>query len=363
VIVDSHAHIFPALSGACSFPDAATHLQVLQLYIANHGEPVRRLRDHAIVPEAAAALTDGQIEGPEGICPAGFRVGTYGRFEWEWQGEAYYRSFLPPSLQEMASPPGFILQSMARAGVEVAILQNARLYGLNNELFAEAMAHHPGKFIGLADVDPARADTPEEARRLTGAVRDLGLRGVYYANRGLINDRYRHGFDDPRYDPYWETVRALGIPVFWELAGVPLPTPAAYLREIDRLNRWCDRFPTIPALLTHGVSPDYLAGDTAPPLAELFNREQMMIEVLYPIHFGRDHDYPYVELRPLLEVLTRRVGPQRLVWGSDMPNVERNCTYKQSLDYLQHGLAGLVSAAELDAILGGNALRLVGRPA
>jgi predicted TIM-barrel fold metal-dependent hydrolase len=363
VIVDSHAHIFPPLGGACGFPNEVAHLQVLQLYIANHGEPVRRLRDHAVVPEAVTALTDGRLEGPEGIRPANFRVGKYGRFEWDWQGETYYRSFLPPSLQEMESPPEFLLQSMARAGVDVAILQGARLYGLNNELFAAAMARYPGKFIGLADVDAARAHTPEEAERLTRAVRDLGLRGVYYANRGLIHDRYRHGFDDPRFDPLWETVRALGIPVFWELAGVPLPTPEAYLREIDRLNRWCDRFPDIPAILTHGVSPEYLDGDLAPPLAELFGREQMMVEVLYPIHFGRTHDYPYAELRPVLETLVRQVGPQRLVWGSDMPNVERNCTYKQSLDYLRHGLAGIVSETELDAILGGNALRLVGRAA
>lgn len=363
MIVDSHAHIFPALAGAAGFPDVAAHLQTLQLYIAHHGEPVRRLRNHAIVPEAAAALTDGRLEGPEGICPANFRVGKYGRFEWDWQGETYYRSFLPPSLQEMVSPPEFILQSMARAGVDVAILQNARLYGQNNELFAEAMARYPSKFIGLADVDPTQTHTPEEAARLTRAVRDLGLRGVYYANRGLIHDRYRRGFDDPRFDPYWETVQALGIPVFWELAGVPLPTPGAYLREIDRLNRWCDRFPGVPAVLTHGVGPDYLDGDIAAPLAELLNRDQMMIEILYPIHFGREHDYPYAELRPVLEVLMRRVGPRRLIWGSDMPNVERNCTYKQSLDYLRHGLTGLVSAAELDGILGGNALRLVGRPA
>ena len=363
MIVDSHAHIFSPLGQPAGTPEAVAQVQTLQLYIANHGEPIRRLRDHAIVPEAASALTDGRLEDPEGICPANFRVGKYGRFEWDWQGETYYRSFLPPSLQEMVSPPEFLLQSMARAGVDVAILQNARLYGRNNELFAEAMTRYPGKFIGLADVDAAQAHTPEEAARLTHAVRELGLRGVYYPNRGLIHDRYRHGFDDPRFDPYWETVQTLGIPVFWELAGVPLPTPGAYLDEIGRLNRWCDRFPSIPGVLTHGISPDLLAGELEAPLAELFKREQLMIEVLYPIHFGRDHDYPYADLRPVLEVLLQRVGSQRLIWGSDMPNVERNCTYKQSLDYLRHGLAGLVSAAELDAIVGGNAIRLVGPPA
>lgn len=361
MIVDSHAHIFPQLAGACGFPTPEAHLHFLQLYISNHGEPVRRLRDHAIVPEAGEVLTDGRLETPAGVRPdPNFRVGRYGRFEWDWRGETYYRPFLPPTLQDMVSPAGFLLQSMARAGVDIAILQNARPYGRLNEEFAAAVRQHPDKLIGLADVIEADAATTEESARLRHAITGLGLRGVYYANRGLIHDHYQHGFDDPIYDPYWETVRSLGVPVFWELAGVPMPTTAAYLTELDRLNHWCDRFPTIPAILTHGISPDFLLNDIPDPVAGLLKRDQVMIEVLYPIHWGRNHDYPFAELRPVLETLVTHVGTQRLVWGSDMPNVERNCTYAQSLDYLRHGLAGLVSPSALDDILGANVLRLVG---
>jgi hypothetical protein len=43
-----------------------------------------------------------------------------------------------------------------------------------------------------------------------------------------------------------------------------------------------------------------------------------------------------------------------------MPNVLRNCTYRQSLDYLNPLLEGLVTSRELDGTLGGNVLRLVG---
>ncbi len=360
MIVDAHAHIFPPLAGSCGFSTEAEHRLYLQLYIAHHGEPVHRLRDHAIVPEAATALYDPTQTGPRVVREAGFRVGRFGRFEWEWEGETYYRSFLPPSLQEMGSPTEFLLQSMARAGVDCTILQNARLYGRLNEQFAEAVRQHPDKLIGLADVVEAEVETSAEIARLTTAVRELGLRGVYFANRGLVQEDFRRGFDDPAFDLYWNTVRDLRVPVFWEIAGVPTPTPEAYLQEIERLNRWCERFPDIPSILTHGVPVTHLEGNLPAPIERLLANEQMMVEVLYPIHWGREHDYPYPELRPILETLYQRVGPQRLVWGSDMPNVERNCTYRQSLDYLRPGLAGIASAADLDAILGMNALRLVG---
>ncbi|TXH13760.1 MAG: hypothetical protein E6R00_09850 [Gammaproteobacteria bacterium] len=359
MIVDAHAHIFPQLAGACGYQSADEHRRVLQLYIATHGEPVYRLRDGVIVPEAASILYSGELDSLACLNDdAGFRVGRCGRFEWDYLGETHYRSFLPPSLQEMVTPVDFLLQSMARAGVDVAVLQNAGLYGRLNVEFADAIRAHPGKLIGLADARPSEAHTPKECERLTQAVNGLGLRGVYFANRGFIADGYRHAIDDPALAPYWETVRALGIPVFWEILGVPMPTPESYLRELDRLDRWLQRYPAIPCVLTHGFAPELLEGTIPAPVRSLLGRENLMVELLYPIHWGRLHDYPWPELRPVIEQQLRLAGASRLVWGSDMPNVERNCTYRQSLEYLPRMLDGVIRPSELDSILGKNLMHL-----
>ena len=50
-----------------------------------------------------------------------------------------------------------------------------------------------------------------------------------------------------------------------------------------------------------------------------------------------------------------------MMWGSDMPNVERFCTYRQSLDYVRRYCEFLIGH-EMDLILGGNAARLYGLP-
>ena len=258
----------------------------------------------------------------------------------------------------MVAPVDFLLQSMARAGVDMAVLQNAGPYGRLNAEFAAAMRAHPDKLIGLADVRPAEAHMPEESARLTHAIRTLGLRGIYYANRGLIAGGYQHAFDDPVFDPYWETVRSLGIPIFWEILGTPMPTRETYLRELDRLDGWLQRYPDVPCVLTHGFAPDLLDGTIPDPVERLLGRDNLMVELLYPIHWGRLHDYPWPELRPVIERLISLAGASRLVWGSDMPNVERNCTYRQSLEYLPRILDGLVAPADLDSMLGGNMARL-----
>jgi len=41
------------------------------------------------------------------------------------------------------------------------------------------------------------------------------------------------------------------------------------------------------------------------------------------------------------------------MWGSDMPNVERFCTYRQSLDYVRK-YCPFLAAREKDLILGDN---------
>lgn len=357
-VVDSHVHIFPPLDGPSGFPTRRQHARFLQLYMATHGEPVRRLRDHA--PVDNAPLYEAPLDRAKRLSRAGFRVGSYGRLEWRAaDGEDVYRQFFPPSLQELHSPPEFMLQQMARAEVDRAVLQNARLYGRLNEYFADAVRAYPDRFIGLADVDEARADSPEQIQTLRRAVEQLGMRGLYYANRALVMDDYRRMFDDPSFDPFWDTVRQLDIPVFWEIVGIPDATSTEQLiGEIARLNSWCARWPTIRGVWTHGFSPDLLEA-MPEPLEALLAREQLTVEILYPIHWARTHEYPFHELRPALETLYARCGGERLIWGSDMPNVERNCTYRQSLQYLRTVTDGWMPAADLARILGPNVLRLL----
>src|SRR5262249_12617899 len=152
---------------------------------------------------------------------ANFRVGRFGRFEWDWEGETYYRPFLPPSLQEMVAPAEFVQQAMARAGVDRAVLQNARPYGRLNDVFAEAVRVHPDRFIGLADDKKRDAQRAAELAELPRAARAPGSRGVYNATPAQTHNSHRPGFDAPLNEPFWERVGALGIPVFWELQGVP----------------------------------------------------------------------------------------------------------------------------------------------
>jgi hypothetical protein len=87
----------------------------------------------------------------------GFRIGAFSRVEWEHSVTGYYRQYQSPLLHDMASPPNLLVAMMDAASVSVAVLQNDRNYGCQNDKIADAVRCFPGRFIGLARVDEGHA--------------------------------------------------------------------------------------------------------------------------------------------------------------------------------------------------------------
>jgi predicted TIM-barrel fold metal-dependent hydrolase len=97
--------------------------------------------------------------------------------------------------------------------------------------------------------------------------------------------------------------------------------------------------------------------DLPPELEAIYKRDDVYVEIMFPITWGARWDYPYVEAQPLIKDLRDRLGAEKLLWGSDMPNVERFCTYRQTLDDVRR-YCNFFSALEMDQVLGLNAARL-----
>ena len=90
--------------------------------------------------------------------------------------------------------------------------------------------------------------------------------------------------------------------------------------------------------------------EEAAVLVELLDASLVLfpMQVSHPVPGGTVWRYPYLQLRPILEELYGVLGPRKLVWGSDLPNIQRNCTYRQGRDYLESHDLGL-TGPEYDA--------------
>ena len=271
--------------------------------------------------------------------------------------------FLPPYMADMSMPPEVLTRSMDYAGVATAVLQNDKIYGDLAEDFAQAAADFPGRFIGLAQVEEPFGYRDEQLARLIHQVETLGMRGLYFTMTAMFRSAYNPLPDDPAYDPLWREVARLDLPVFWVHAGnSPVGT---YDDEMRHLAAIVERHPALRHVLVHGV-PTGLYADEAerltlsPVLDHLLKGEAVTAEILYPIQWGGRMPYPYARAQGHIRQLLDRYGPRRFVWGSDMPNVERYCTYRQTLTYFADG-ADCLSAGDRKLIFRDNALALFRR--
>ena len=360
-IIDIHCHIFPPLAGACGFPDVETHRLHQQRAMHVHGnQPYRRARDHALVSERA--LWKAEDISPAGRREARFGADRNGRFRWMTDAEPTYVQFLPPAMTDLSVTAETMIASMDYAGIATAVLQNDHIYGNLAEDFADAARNFPGRFIGTVQVEEAWAYRDEEIARLHDQTKRLGMKALYFTTTGLFRSGYRPLHDDRIYDPFWAEVQALDLPIFWvQSARGPV---GSYEDEMRCMANIMARFPKLRHILVHGI-PTAIYCDEHDRIAlpgivtELFRSGQVWGELLYPIAWGGRHDYPYARAGLHFRQLLDAFGHSRFAWGSDMPNVERYCTHRQSLTYaLDH--FDFLTEADHRAIFHDNAAALFG---
>jgi aminocarboxymuconate-semialdehyde decarboxylase len=234
-----------------------------------------------------------------------------------------------------------------------------------DEGMAAWVAEHPDRFVALSAV---ALQYPElAAEQLEHAVRKLGLRGASIG--GHVNGEAP---SSAKFDPFWAKVEELDVPVFMH------PQRADYLVDLDKLggrgdlanivgnplettvflsrliyDGTFDRFPGMKVVAAHGGGylPSYSGrtevGCDVRPDAECANRKR-------PREYLRSQIFvdSMVFTDEGLRHLVAEMGAGQVCYGTDTPYHWPD-TLDQILD------APFLSNAEKEAIVGGNAARLL----
>jgi len=359
MIIDCHAHVFQNWHGACGHPSIDVHLKYIQKNVTRPAAETFRVRDGMRV-KPGLLFREGDNTWA-GLRDVEFRIGRYGRLEFMHEGEEYAIQYMPVGMQTIESPPEFMIAQMHYADVDHCILQAGGGYGAMNDFNAFTQHAFPNKFTGLLHIDEAVADRDDVLAEADRA-HALGLKGLYYSH-----DFSRHGYarnmDHDAFRPFWDRIAKWNFPAFVELSSTPNYDKASYIANLLAFDRLMQRYPTTRFVQVMGPPVAYFAStgrwDFPPEVLAAYKRDNLLIEIMFPITWGGVWDYPYPEAQELTHQMRDLFGASKLVWGSDMPNVERFCTYRQSVDYVRKHCTFL-SAAEKDAVLGGNAAQLVG---
>jgi aminocarboxymuconate-semialdehyde decarboxylase len=242
------------------------------------------------------------------------------------------------------------------------------LVALQNERIAQYCAKHPDRFVGMATL---ALQHPElAAEQLDHAVKKLGMRGV--AIGGSVEGTE---LSDRKFDPFWAEAQELGVVLFMHpqpaqgttqnprlqgkgglgnTIGNPLET-TVFLSHLI-FEGTLDRFPGLRICAAHAGG--YLAsysgrsdalcgraggnGDDCRTLkkkpSEYFRRELLVDTMI----FHEDG----------LRLLVAEAGVSQIVYGTDYP-----FDWPVGVDFVLN--AKFLSNADKEAILGGNAMKLL----
>jgi predicted TIM-barrel fold metal-dependent hydrolase len=256
-----------------------------------------------------------------------------GRFR--MRGLGSWQTQYPVSAEQM-------IETIAGAGVgRAVIVQPFSAYGFDNRYHADSAAAHPGRLGSVCTVDPV---APDGAEQLSNWVRERDMQGLR-----LTTSQEGSRLDDPRAYPVWERVGELGIPI------CVLTSPEHWLAA----RTMAQRFPQVPVLLDHAGgmgagADDEIVGELA-ALAALPN-VRLKVSTVNFAPLEAQGEAGNARWRRLVSAY----GAERLLWGSNYP-VSQEGSYADMVRLGEWALPFL-SAAEREAMLGGNALHFWPEP-
>lgn len=230
-------------------------------------------------------------------------------------------------------------ETMAEHDVDRAVLVQPVFRGEDNSYVAACARAAPEKFAAVCVVDPRNRGAAE---RLEHWVQQ-GCRGLRLRPRLPGEEAI---FGDPATYPLWETAERLGVVVSL-LAGV---------EHAAAIGRLAEKFPGVPIVIDHLGHPDPRSGADGGDFGavlDLARHPKVSMKLSGFYHFSHER-FPYADCRSLVRAAYERLGPERLLWGSDFPHVLLACGYARSRRVLEEALVSW-SAAERGCVLGGNA--------
>ena len=180
---------------------------------------------------------------------------------------------------------------------------------------------------------------------------EYGFKGIWFAgNTSCLELKYK---------PFWDEVQKFCLPIFWSINKTSRSNYDEFLRK---LIVWSEEYGGIDNIITQSFPlilyrknniveiPDFIK--------QITKRDNIYFELALPISEAGNEDYPFPESRKAIEYLYNIFGGNKFVWGTDIPNVERFCTYAQSLNYIKD-YCNFISKEDMALILGNNLIKIL----
>jgi len=164
-------------------------------------------------------------------------------------------------------------------------------YKLGNNLISKAIKENPDRFIGYAVVNP---NYPEDVEKeLKRCFENLGMKAIK-----LHASMHNYSVNGANYSPVWEYAKKYNCPVL------------SHIKNVEAYAKLCKKYPDVNFILAHaGSISDTFHLDRLIEIAKKFNNLYLDLTGSVP-YFG------------IIEKFVKEVGPERVLYGSDIPFID-----------------------------------------
>ena len=105
-----------------------------------------------------------------------------------------------------------------------------------------------------------------------------GNKGLYFSVEPLSVLKIDAALTDAKFATLWALIERLEIPVFWYIDDRTVDRVGMFLRRVAELAAWSRQYPTIPAVITHGLVPAAIIHDIGIPaeVVDLLKRPNIL---------------------------------------------------------------------------------------
>ena len=225
-----------------------------------------------------------------------------------------------PWAKETKNPPAedatseMLLNLMHQHGVARTVIIQVIHYRWDNSYLADVLKRYPQHFHGVARVNPEDPAAPDHLSKL---VEDQKFRGVRISPGGDAAGDWIRG---PLMPPLWKRCQDLKVPMTVLTAATRMP-------DVQKL---CEKFPNLTVVIDHMADCPIDRPDLLEKLIELKRYPKVFVKISHTWSLSKQ-GFPFRDAWPQVKRLYDNFGPQRLMWGTDWPVVNRHSSYSQAL--------------------------------
>ena len=275
-------------------------------------------------------------------------------------GHTHIDHVLPPLAIKTEFPPEVLIQYMNWAGVEKTVLLQGAFYGECNRYAAEAIRRWPDRLLGQAFLDPWESG----ARQMFDeAVGELGFRGIKLElseAAGLSGIHPDLRLDGPDVAWLWKEMAERDLLLTLDLGAI-----GSRSYQTDAVRSIIKQHPDLRIVIAHLCQPNPAAEhDEAAwalwqeQVALACNPNVYMDTAALPAYL-QDEGYPFPSARRYIQNAINVTGPDKILWGTDIPGLLTVATYHQ-LVRAAYDHTDFLSAGDQAKVLGGNTMKVYG---